>query len=51
MGGDKTKFLGALKSTKNLQGIIGVTTFDENGQAQKRVLMVKMEGGKKIIMK
>jgi hypothetical protein len=40
-----------MKNTKNLQGIIGLTTFDENGQAQKRVLLVKMEGGKKVILK
>jgi len=50
-GGDKTKFLESMKNTKNLQGIIGLTTFDENGQAQKRVLLVKMEGGKKVILK
>ena len=50
-GGDKAKFLGAMKSTKDLQGIIGLTTFDENGQAQKRVLMVRIKGGKKTILK
>lgn len=50
-GGDKTKFLEALRKTKNLQGIIGITAIDENGQAQKKVLMVRIKGGKKIIMR
>jgi len=49
--GDKSKILDALKKTKKLQGVIGVTTFDANGQAQKKVLLVKMEGGKKKILK
>jgi branched-chain amino acid transport system substrate-binding protein len=49
-GGDKSKFLEALKDTKDLQGVIGKTTFDENGQAHKRVLMVRIEGGMKKIM-
>jgi len=47
---EKDKLLGALRNTSNLQGVIGITTLDENGQAFKDVLLVKIADGKKEVV-
>lgn len=47
-GGDREKIREALKKIKDLPGVTGPTTFDENGQAWKSILFVKIENGKRV---
>jgi len=39
----------ALAATKNLEGVSGITTFDENGHTLRKVLMTKIIDGKRVV--
>lgn len=45
---DREKIREAMTQIKDLPGICGPTTFDENGQAQKGLVFVKIENGKRV---
>lgn len=47
-GGDREKIRTAMSQIKDLPGICGPTTFDQNGQAAKGLLFVKIENGKRV---
>ncbi len=49
-GGEKSKFLPALASTKNLKGVLGTTTFDACGQASAELMKIQFRGGKMVPM-
>ncbi|WCK56362.1 ABC transporter substrate-binding protein [Aneurinibacillus sp. Ricciae_BoGa-3] len=46
--GDRQKIDDAMKQIKDLPGICGPTTFDQNGQAKKGLVFVKIENGKRV---
>ncbi|MEH7342560.1 ABC transporter substrate-binding protein [Bacillus sp. JJ1532] len=47
-GGDREKIREAMAQIKDLPGVCGPTTFDENGQVNKQMLFVKIEDGKRV---
>ncbi|GAX90875.1 ABC transporter substrate-binding protein [Effusibacillus lacus] len=47
-GGDREKIREAMSKIKDLPGVCGPTTFDQNGQAAKGLLFVKIQGGKRV---
>jgi len=47
-GGDREKIREAMTNIKDLPGVCGPTTFDENGQVQKTILFVKVENNKRV---
>lgn len=47
-GGDRAKIHQAMQQIKDLPGVCGPTTFDENGQAKKQMLFVKVQDGKRV---
>jgi len=46
--GEREKIREAMTQIKDLPGICGPTTFDENGQASKGLLFVRIEDGKRV---
>jgi branched-chain amino acid transport system substrate-binding protein len=47
-GPDREKIREAMTQIKDLPGVCGPTTFDQNGQAKKPILFVKIENGKRV---
>lgn len=45
---DREAIKEAMKKIKDLPGVTGPTTFDQNGQAKKKILFVKIENGKRV---
>lgn len=46
--GDREAIREAMTQIKDLPGVCGPTTFDENGQAKKGLLFVRIENGKRV---